>query len=670
MNKIFYPKLALQNIGKNARNYISYMITCVITIAMFYIMSALTCSAQLDHYYGMNEVRIFLGYGQWIIGIFAFIFLFYTHSFIIKRRKKEFGLYNILGMEKRHIAVVLLYETLYCALISLILGLIFGIILYQAAQLLLIKLVQTQAALSLPFSGQAIILTLILFGIIFFLTYLSTLRQIQVSSPIELLRGSQAGEKEPKARIILVILGVLCLGGGYYISITATSPLETVGLFFLAVIMVIVGTYCLFTSITIAVLKLLRKSKAYYYKPNHFTFVSGMLYRMKQNAVGLANICVLSTMVLVMMSTSLMLYVSIDDQVHTSYPRDIELDIYRPEPEKIPEIKDYVNAVLEQNQVTPQNVQCFYETGLVLVQDGSRFYYSDNSSVYTDTNIAVVNLMTLDDFNRLAGTGYTLDNAEDVYIYAYSGSIDSTDITIEDMTFHIKGFTEAVDIADGPSKNLSDTFYMIVKDMDAINTIMDALFAEYMYSPVPVLFYMFDVDGDSQLQLDVQKILLDAVFEDGNAPVEIQGSISSSAEAASSYYTLYGGLLFIGIFLGILFMMATVLIIYYKQITEGYEDQFRFEIMQNVGMSRREVKGTIRTQVLSVFYLPLGMACVHTAFAFPIIARLLTLLNMTNTTLLLWGMAITIIIFTIFYTIIYALTAQLYYKIVSVKNRE
>lgn len=669
MGKMFYPKLALQNIGKNARNYISYMITCVITITMFYIMSALTNASDLDQFYGLREVRMFLSFGQWIIGIFAFIFLFYTHSFIIKRRKKEFGLYNILGMEKRHISVVLFFETLYCAFISLILGIFFGIILYRAAQLFLMKLVHAQAALGSPFSGIAVSITLILFGIIFFLTFLSTLRQIRIASPIELLRGGQVGEKEPKARIVLVILGILCLGIGYYISITATSPMETVGLFFVAVILVIVGTYLLFTAVTIAILKILRKNKRYYYKPNHFTFISGMLYRMKQNAVGLANICVLSTMVLVMMSICLLLYIGIEDSMRTAYPRDIEINIYRMDKEEAETAEDYIDTVLDENNIVPQNLQRFSEASLTLIQDGSYFYYSDLSSVYTGNNTSLLTLMTLQDFNRIAGTDYTLENPQDVYLYAYNTAYKDTTLTIEDTTLNIKDTVDTVEIADGPAKDMVPAFYLIVKDRDTLDNLLAAFEGKNIYA-LPTYYYSFDVDADSDTQLEIRDILLSAVFESDTFTPGTGGSISSAAEAASSYYQLYGGLLFIGIFLGILFLMATVLIIYYKQITEGYEDQFRFEIMQNVGMSRREVKSTIKSQVLSVFYLPLGLACVHTAFAFPIISRLLKLLQMTNITLFIWGMIATVAVFTIFYTVIYVLTAQVYYKIVSAKSRK
>ena len=669
MSKMFYPRLAAQNIRKNGQTYISYMITCILTIAMFYIMASLTTAPEMDQFFGGRDVRLFLYYGEWTIGIFAFIFLFYTHSFIVKRRKREFGLYNILGMEKKHIAIVLLYETLYCALISFALGIGLGLALYKLAQLLLLKLVHIPVQMGFYISGTTIKNTLLLFGIIFLLTFLNTLRQLHLSSPIELLRGGQVGEKEPKARILLVLLGLACLGGGYYISITATSPLETVGLFFVAVILVIVGTYCLFTSITIAVLKALRKNKKYYYNPNHFTFVSGMLYRMKQNAVGLANICILSTMVLVMLSTSIMLYVSMEDLIRTSYPRNIMIDITDIETKDAPAVEAYIDQVIEQQNIQPLELQRFSQTTLMMTREGNQFLFDSDRNFYSNSQATVINLMTLDDYNRINGDHRTIDDPQDVYIYGIHGDDLGDTIHLGDITLNILETLPKFDIADTNVKYMIENYYVIVKDADTLTQLTATIPQDLSYG-LREYCYFFDLDMDKEGQIEVFKNLNAALFEqpDPNAPIALVGHVSSSEDSRDSFYSLYGGLLFIGIFLGALFLMATVLIIYYKQLTEGYEDQSRFEIMQNVGMSKREVKKTIHSQVLSVFYLPLGMACVHTAFAFPIVSRLLTLLNMTNTRLFILGIVGTVIVFAIFYTIIYAMTAKTYYKIVAARN--
>lgn len=667
MRKYFCPRLAFQNLGKNRSSYFSYMITCVITIAMFYIMSALATASDLDQLYGLREVRAFLSYGQWIVGIFAFVFLFYTHSFILKRRKKELGLYNILGMEKKHIALVLFLETLYCALITLILGLFFGILLYRASQLFLMKLVHLESIPGGFLSPGAAASTVFFFGILFFLTFLNTLRQIGAVSPIELLKGSQVGEKEPKAKILLVIGGIACLGGGYYISITATSPMETVGLFFFAVILVILGTYALFTSVTIAFLKFLRRRKKYYYTPRHFTFISGMLYRMKQNAVGLANICILSTMVLVMLSTSILLYVSIGDQQRTNYPRNIEIDINSINTEDIPAVEAFIDQTVADLSVSAENLQRFHETSLLLFTEGNRFYFDINVNAYSENGTVLVNLLTLADYNRLTGENLTLENADDIYLVAPKDSFQEDTLVLENTSLHIQKRIPSFEIADGALKYMVDTYYIIAKDDAAVQALRDPLAEKYGDVAFTSYVYAFDVDGNDDAQIACKNALTKAIFDSGLVPVSIEGSITSVAESTDSYYQLYGGLLFIGIFLGILFLMATVLIIYYKQMTEGYEDQARFEIMQHVGMSRQEVRGTIKTQVLSVFFLPLGMACVHTAFAFPIITRLLALLMMNNTSLYIIGLVCTIGVFALFYTIVYLITARVYHKIVAVK---
>ncbi len=671
MSKAFYPKLAWQNIRKNSQTYASYMITCILTVAMFYIMSALTVAPEMDQFYGGSQLKIFLVYGQWIIGIFAFIFLFYTHSFIVKRRKKEFGLYNILGMEKKHIAIVMLYETVYCALISLVIGIGLGLALYKAAQLLLLKLVHIPVQMGFYMSGSTIKNTLVLFGIIFLLTFLNTLRQLHLSSPIELLRGGQIGEKEPKARILLVLLGGICLGGGYYISITATSPLEAIGLFFVAVIMVIVGTYCLFTSITIAVLKMLRKNKKYYYNPKHFTFVSGMLYRMKQNAVGLANICILSTMVLVMLSTSIMLYVSMADLIRTRYPRNMMIEIFQVPHENVPEIETYIDHVIDENHLQPMNLQRFSQTSLMTRRDGNQFYFDADDSFYISGQSAVVVLMTLEDYNDITGESKNLENPQDVLLYSTHTPLPEDTLKLGDqITLNIVDHIKDFNIADTNMVYSVDYYYVIVKDIDALNQITDMAPQNEQYGASSEYCYYFDLDMDEDAQKevydDLNRMLLTEPAAD--SPITQSGHIDSSEASRESFYALYGGLLFIGIFLGSLFLMATVLIIYYKQLTEGYEDQARFEIMQNVGMSKREVKKAIHSQVLSVFYLPLGLACVHTAFAFPIVSRLLAMLNMTNTTLFIIGLAGTIVVFAIFYTIIYGMTAKVYLKIVSAKK--
>lgn len=323
MSRAFYLNLAVDNLKKNARTIIPYILTSVLTTMMLYMVVSLATNPHLDEIVGGTSIKQLLGFGIVIIEIFAFIFLFYTHSFLIKRRQKEFALFSILGMEKKHLARVLFYETLITLLVSLILGIGLGVLLDKAMFLIIAKMIGADIVLGFYFSFFGMRQCVLVIGLIYVLIYFYSMIRIHISSPIELLHSDHMGEKEPKAKWVLSIIGILCLGIGYYLSITTKNPLSALYVFFVAVVLVIIGTYLLFTSISITFLKLMKKNRNYYYKTNHFISISGMMYRMKQNAVGLANICILSTMVLVMLSTTLSMWSGIDEIVDSQYPRSV-----------------------------------------------------------------------------------------------------------------------------------------------------------------------------------------------------------------------------------------------------------------------------------------------------------------------------------------------------------
>ena len=327
MNKFFYPRLALSNLKKNSKTYIPYLLTCIITTAMFYIIYSLSTNEGLEHMVGGMEIKTLLRLGIIIISFFSTVFLFYTNSFLTKRRKKEFGLYNILGMEKKHIGKLIANECLITLICSLSLGLLAGISLDKVMFLIIGNILKTTIPFGFHISLKAIKATFLLFIFIHLLICLNSTRQIHISNPIELLNSSSVGEKEPKAKWFLTLIGILLLGIGYYISLTTTNPLGVFGLFFVAVICVIIGTYLLFITGSITILKMLKKNKRFYYKASHFISISGMIYRMRQNAAGLANICILSTMVLVTVSSTISLWGSIADLVNTRYPREIVLTL-------------------------------------------------------------------------------------------------------------------------------------------------------------------------------------------------------------------------------------------------------------------------------------------------------------------------------------------------------
>lgn len=670
MRKGFYTKLAASNIKKNSRTYIPYIITCIITAAMFYIINSLSNNESIKKLYGGETILITLGYGTYVTAIFAFIFLFYTNSFLMKRRKKEFGVLNILGMEKRHISKVLLLENIYIAFITILLGIIIGMVLDKAMFLILTKMLGAEHSPGFYISKEALIHTVILFGIIFFCIYLNSLRQIHLSKPIELLNGGNVGEKEPKTKWFMAILGVICLAVGYYISVTSKNPVESLSSFLIAVILVIAGTYLIFIAGSIAFLKSLRKNKRYYYKTKHFTAVSGMIYRMKQNAVGLANICILSTMVLIMISSTSSLVVGMNDLVKTRYPNDITIYSEDIDNEKNIETIKNVKQFLNDSKSDVNNEIEYSYIVLAVLKNKNKFYVPENFNKMSMSDLNKCNniLMTsLDDYNSINSENETL-NDDEILIYSRRKEYEYSTIQLFDTKYSVKKKIKKP-IDNGPffSNNLTESIQIVVKNksiLDEMNNYLNENFKEELEEESALKYlYGFDINGseDSKKSLynDIKKLLKESNFIGDSECGQIQ---------REGIKGLYGGMFFLGIFLGSIFTMATILIIYYKQISEGYEDKERFRIMQNVGMSHAEVKRSIHSQIMTVFFMPLIMAGIHVAFAFPIVKQILMMLNLTNTRLYIICTIVCFVAFTIIYAVIYSLTAKIYYHIVSTRD--
>lgn len=670
MRKGFYIKLAASNIKKNSRTYIPYIITCIITAAMFYIINSLSNNESIKKLYGGETILITLGYGTYVTAIFAFIFLFYTNSFLMKRRKKEFGVLNILGMEKRHISKVLLLENIYIAFITMLLGIIIGMVLDKAMFLILTKMLGAEHSPGFYISKEALIHTVILFGIIFFCIYLNSLRQIHLSKPIELLNGGNVGEKEPKTKWFMAILGVICLAVGYYISVTSKNPVESLSSFLIAVILVIAGTYLIFIAGSIAFLKSLRKNKRYYYKTKHFTAVSGMIYRMKQNAVGLANICILSTMVLIMISSTSSLVVGMNDLVKTRYPNDITIYSEDIDNEKNIETIKNVKQFLNDSKSDVNNEIEYSYIVLAVLKNKNKFYVPENFNKMSMSDLNKCNniLMTsLDDYNSINSENETL-NDDEILIYSRRKEYEYSTIQLFDTKYSVKKKIKKP-IDNGPffSNNLTESIQIVVKNksiLDEMNNYLNENFKEELEEESALKYlYGFDINGseDSKKSLynDIKKLLKESNFIGDSECGQIQ---------REGIKGLYGGMFFLGIFLGSIFTMATILIIYYKQISEGYEDKERFRIMQNVGMSHAEVKRSIHSQIMTVFFMPLIMAGIHVAFAFPIVKQILMMLNLTNTRLYIICTIVCFVAFTIIYAVIYSLTAKIYYHIVSTRD--
>ena len=609
---------------------------------MFYIIDALSKGEGITQ----NTLKICLQYATGVIIVFAVIFLFYTNSFLIKRRKKEIGVYNILGMGKRHIARMMAVETILTAGISILGGLVFGIIFGKLMYLLLLKILHNSVDMQFSVNGTAIVQTVILFAGIFLLTYLYNILQIQLVNPVELLHGGNQGEKEPKSRWLLVIVGVAALGNGYWIALTTEAPLEALLKFFVTVVCVIIGTYALFIAGSIVVLKILRKNKAYYYNPKHFTSVSGMIYRMKQNGAGLANICVLSTMVLVMVSTTVSLYAGMEDILDSRFPRDVSIVCNEADTNK----EETLQRLIKE--------QC--EKAGVKITDRVRYRYGSMNAVlkennlekveqyYPDNHFYYVEMITQEEYNRIEKQNVSLKEQE-ILTYTTNGKCGKKQINIAGQNYQVKKELSEMTSQPKSTAEMYKTLYIVFANAEQIERIESFSYAD-----------KFNLKGDDGKQKETLEQIQNEFYE--KFP---DGTMESRMLSRSSFYELYGGLFFIGIYLGSMFIMATVLIIYYKQISEGYDDRERYQIMQKVGMSKKEVKRSIRSQVLSVFFLPLVVAVIHVAVAFKVMTKILGVLNLTNVSLFAVCTIITIAVFAVFYIIVYSITAKEYYRIVN-----
>ncbi len=684
-----YPAMAFTNLKKNRKTFIPYMLSCIVTVAIFYIVCSLADNEGMSDLWGGNVIQSYMGMGQTIVAIFAFIFLFYVNSFLTKRRKNEFGLYNILGMEKRHIVRVIGLETVYVFLIVTVLGILAGILLDRLMYLIIMRLFDAAIPLGFYVSASAIRKSFILFGVIFCLMLASSMWQIRRAKPVELLRSDNVGEREPKARWLIALLGFICLASGYVIAVMTKNPIAAVGLFFVAVILVIIGTYLLFTAGSIAFLKILRKNKGYYYKTKHFISVSGMMYRMKRNAVGLANICILSTMVLVMISAVLSMYLGLDDSFKMRYPAELSMTTKADDPTIESNIQMIEQSFADEGLSVVNPVK-YRELSITTVYDKEKSAFvvnPDTASITTSirafNQLRSLCFVPLADYNESMGTSESLADGE---VLVYSGKVPMKDkvFHVLDQDFTVKKTLDDFMKNDNMVANLTSGYFIVVRDMDVIDK-LDAKQREVYgeYSSYIESHYMADVKRVAA----GAKNGADAAGEDGNADAaEFTEAVSAAYHRAcdqvyntntdtsaaltcrsvekKSYGADFIGLFFIGIFLGILFIMATVLIMYYKQITEGYEDKKRFEILQNVGMSHQEVKKSISAQILIVFFLPLVTAGIHVAFEFPFMARIMMLLNLFNLHLFAYCTIGCFLVFGIFYTVVYLLTARLYYGIV------
>ena len=659
-----YTKLAITNIKNNRQFYFPYLLTGIITVAMFYIMCALESNPGIQSMPGAKDLGLILRLGIGVIGIFAVIFLFYTNSFIIKRRKKELGIYNILGMEKRHIAKILSKEAFFTAIIAIGGGLVTGVLFHKLACMLLYRMIGFNGGITFSFSKKGVMITAILFAIVYLLTYIYDLFQVQLANPIELLQSGNKGEREPKTKAIMAVLGVLCLGTGYFIAITTKNPIKALTLFFVAVILVIIGTYLLFTAGSIALLKILRRNKGYYYQTKHFTSVSGMIYRMKQNAVGLANICILSTMVLVAVSTTVSLYVGVEDIMKERYPNEINIRAYydtgAPAEDSIAPI---VEKSVKESGRKIRHEEDYLELYFAAIKDQGQYSLDKEKVKTAGDRVSGFVVLTREDCKKKYNEEIPELAENEVALFTIKKT-DMDTLVLENRSYHVKEIKQFENTEDFETiADMMDEYYYVivndVQDMERLWQLQKDIYQENSSSISRQV--RLDIDGDSEQKKECFENIKTAL-EPEQAKARIL--IDSRQSNLDEFYQIYGGFLFLGLFLVILFLMITVLIIFYKQISEGYDDKERFSIMEKVGMSNDEVKATIRSQVRTVFFLPILMAAIHVGMAFPMIKRLLSLFGLSNTALFTGCMAGTILVFTLIYLLVFLKTSKTYYKIV------
>lgn len=669
-NSIFW-NLATTNIKSSKRTYLPYFISGIFTVCAFYLMLSLAFDKGIASLQGGDNVRMLLFLGAIVIAIFTVIFLCYTSSFISKQRRKGFAVYGLLGMEKKHIAKVMWFESLISFVIVLGGGLIAGIVLNKLIYMLLLNVAGANASYKFAVHPIALILTGVLIAGIFLLTLLAGIAKVGFSSPIELLHSDNTGEKEPKSKWLLAIIGIVCMVAGYYMALSFTSVIDAIQIFFIAVILVIIGTYLLFTAGSIAVLKLMKKNKDYYYKPNHFISVSGMIYRMKQNAVGLANICILATIVIILASTSVALYAGQNDLFNTMFSSDIALTSSgNASAQQLAAADSRLDKMIDKYGVHPQDMYKYRFASAYGSLKGNDLTLTQDTSAISLS----VDLIAQKDWTVGKPADFDLAKNEiGVYSKIQNKPIPSK-MTIGDKTYTVKKLKSfRGNMRDSTTEG---TIFIVMPSRSAVADIFNAELSNY--SNMTSAYIAFDLRASDTA---ANKAFCKSIYNDpvlsfaGNSvdsasastQVQVYGADVKSLER-SGFYAIYGGFLFLCVFLAVVFLMSTVVTMYYKQVSEGIQDKRRYSVMQKVGMSLDEVKKSIKSQVLAVFFLPLAVAVIHVTGASKLMFNLLRLLGLNNLTIFTVSTIVSIGIFALIYLIMYTLTSRKYYRIVKIES--
>lgn len=666
MNLLLYPKLALGGMRKNGRLYVPYLLTAAGMVMMTYILAFLALSPLTGEATGTRGTALILNLGIFVVAAFAALFLFYTNSFLIRRREREFGLYSVLGMGKFNLALILLFETAFTAAISLAAGLLGGMLFSKIAEVGLLRLIGSEITYRLTVSPSALGITTVIYLVIFGLILLRSVSRVGFRSAADLTKSESVGEKPPKGNIFLGIAGVLLLGFAYWLAVTIKDPVDALTLFFVAVLMVIAATYMIFISGSVVFCRLLQKNKRYYYNKRHFVSVSSMVYRMKRNGAGLASICILATMVLVMISSTTCLYFGFEDSLRSIYPREINATArFESLDDMSEEATDKLRAAAEntlsKEGYTGQNFLEWRRASCSASLNGTSV-----STKSEDGQRIQLIFIPLSDYNRAMGTNEALSDGE-ALVYSYRADFSGDSITINGEATRVrKVLNSFFDVGEIKSSVMPSLLVVVPDFFGTVGQLnADNNADETDASSFAALWYCgFDIAPVSDSAALSQT--LSEELDSGNSGVNFLYLYTSSREAnRQDFLSIYGGLFFIGLILSLIFTSAAVLIIYYKQLSEGYEDAARFEIMQKVGMTKRDIRASINSQLLTVFFLPLIFAGLHLGFAFPFVSKMLTLFNLTNMSQLIMTTALSFLVFAVLYVIVYKITSSAYYKIVS-----
>ena len=681
MKNGLYLKLSVNGIKKNKKLYLPYLITCICMVMMFYLIDYLAVSPQFAQIKGGDTMQMILGFGSGVIAIFSLILLYYTNSFLIRRRQREFGLYHILGMGKIDLVKIMVFENLLISVVTIAGGIVGGILFSKLGELLAAKILGSNAGLSMKISVPALVATALLFLAIFALIMLRMIVSVYRLKPVELLKSEKTGEKPPKANWIFAVIGLLLLGVAYYLSLTIKDPLAAMVWFMVAVVLVILATYLLFIAGSVAFCKMMQKKKGYYYKTNHFISLSSMIYRMKRNGAGLASICILSTMVLVMVSSTTSLYMSMEHGLNLRYPKSVLIEMYT-KPDQTEEMKetqngqivDLVQNVLKEHNQTAENPENYRMLTVSGIASKNEIYFNPENApgvngVNTFDHLKMIYALPMEEYNRIMGTNLELASGE-AYLYTKDSDFAYDQIMVENSgTWSIKGYLDKMISNGNDVSNMNSSLYLVVSGLEDIKALEEG----NVSGSYEKWYYNFDLSCGDEEQIKIQNEIeekINALAEQESDSIFFGVSTDSRAASRADYQALYGGLFFLGILLGVVFILGMVLIIYYKQITEGYEDQDRFQILMKVGMTPKEVRQTINSQVMTVFFLPLVVAGIHTAFAFPMIEKMVQLLAFTDRKFLILVTVCSYLVFALFYIIVYLVTSKQYYKIVSGKQEE